>query len=120
MLTFTYYTVHELSHNLCWNAEWANKLTAMLGNACTGALRDDNNSALVNRLPQRDDFPALPHGASPVPRRAGAHIQSNPLTVSCETGVDGVDTDVPTMAEVRFFNSAWRKVRSRELLSVST
>jgi len=70
--------VHELSHNLCWNAEWANKLTAMLGNACTG-------------------FPS----AMTFQRYHMEHHQFQ--------GVDGVDTDVPTMAEVRFFNSAWRK-----------
>jgi sphingolipid delta-4 desaturase len=27
---------HELSHNLCWDADWANKLTAILANLPTG------------------------------------------------------------------------------------
>jgi sphingolipid delta-4 desaturase len=70
--------VHELSHNLCWKSDIANKLTALLANTVTG-------------------FPSA------------ITFQRYHLEHHMYQGVDGIDTDVPTLAEVRFFNSAPRK-----------
>lgn len=71
--------VHELSHNLCWENQLANKWTAFFANLVTG-------------FPSSITFQRY-------------HMEHHTFQ-----GVDGVDTDVPTEFEIKFFDCTWKKV----------
>lgn len=71
--------VHEISHNLCWESQWANYFTGIFGNLVTG-------------VPSSVSFRKY-------------HMEHHQFQ-----GVDGIDTDVPTPAEVRIFNNTVKKV----------